>query len=48
MGCGCWNNNYKEAGGIINEINLSNHSNIKIIASSSRINEKMLEKLKNF
>ena len=38
----------KEAGGIVNEINLSNHSNIKIIASSSRINEKMLEKLKNF
>ena len=38
----------KEAGGIVNEINLSNHSNIKIIASSSIINEKMLEKLKNF
>ena len=38
----------KEAGGIVNEINLSNHSNIKIITSSSRINEKMLEKLKNF
>ncbi len=38
----------KEAGGIVNEINLSNHSNIKIIASSSRINEKMLKKLKNF
>ncbi len=38
----------KEAGGIVNEINLSNYSNIKIIASSSRINEKMLEKLKNF
>ena len=38
----------KEAGGVVNEINLSNHSNIKIIASSSRINEKMLEKLKNF
>jgi len=38
----------KEAGGIVNEINLSNHSNIEIIASSSRINEKMLEKLKNF
>ena len=38
----------KEAGGIVNEINLSNHSNIKVIASSSRINEKMLEKLKNF
>ena len=38
----------KEAGGIVNEINLSNHGNIKIIASSSRINKKMLEKLKNF
>ena len=38
----------KEAGGIVNEINLSNHNNIKIIASSSKINEKMLEKLKNF
>ena len=38
----------KEAGGIVNKINLSNHSNIKIIASSSRINEKLLEKLKNF
>ena len=38
----------KEAGGIVNEINLSNHNNIKIIASSSRINEKMLKKLKNF
>ena len=38
----------KEAGGIVNEINLSNRSNIKVIASSSRINEKMLEKLKNF
>ena len=38
----------KEAGGIVNEINLSNHNNIKIITSSSRINEKMLEKLKNF
>ena len=38
----------KEAGGIVNEINISNCSNIKIIASSSRINEKMHEKLKNF
>ena len=38
----------KEAGGIVNEINLSINNNIKIIASSSRINEKMLEKLKNF
>ncbi len=38
----------KEAGGIINEINLSKNDNIKIKASSSAINEKMLEKLKNF
>ena len=38
----------KEAGGIINEINLSENDNIKIRASSTAINEKMLEKLKNF
>ena len=38
----------KEAGGIINEINLSRNDNIKIRASSTAINEKMLEKLKNF
>ena len=38
----------KEAGGIINEINLSQNKNIQIIASSVAINEKMLEKLKNF
>jgi len=38
----------KEAGGTINEINLSENNNIKIRASSSAINEKMLEKLKNF
>ena len=38
----------KEAGGIINEVNLSENDNIKIRASSSSINEKMLEKLKNF
>jgi len=38
----------QEAGGIINEINLSKNNNIKIRASSSIINEKMLEKLKNF
>ena len=38
----------KEAGGILNEINLSNNKNIKIITSSSDINSKLLEKLSNF
>jgi len=38
----------KEAGGIINEINLSKNDNIKIRASSAAINEKMLKKLQNF
>ena len=38
----------KESGGVINEINLSENNNIKIRASSSAINEKMLEKLRNF
>ena len=38
----------REAGGIINEIDLSQNKNIKIKASSDAINGKMLEKLKNF
>jgi len=38
----------KEAGGILNEINLSINKNIKIIASSAEINSKLLEKLGNF
>ena len=38
----------KEAGGIINEIDLSINQNIKIIASSSDINSKLLKKLINF
>ena len=38
----------KEAGGIINEVNLSENDNIKIRASSTTINEKMLKKLQNF
>ena len=38
----------KEAGGIVNEIDLSNNENIKIIASSADINAKLLEKLNNF
>ena len=38
----------KEAGGVLNDINLSMHKNIKIIASSTNISSKLLEKLKNF
>ena len=38
----------KEAGGVINEIDLSINKNIKIIASSSSINSKLLKKLSNF
>ena len=38
----------KEAGGIVNEIDISQNKNIKVKAASSAINEKMLEKLTNF
>ena len=38
----------KEAGGILNEIDLNVNKNIKIIASSIDINSKLLEKLDNF
>ena len=38
----------KEAGGILNEIDLSINKNIKIIASSADINAKLLKKLGNF
>jgi len=38
----------KEAGGMINEIDLNKNKNIQIRASSMAINDKMLEKLKNF
>ena len=38
----------KEAGGIINEIDLNKKENINIIASSSNINAKLREKLDNF
>ena len=38
----------KEAGGVINEIDLSINENIKIIASSPDINSKLLEKINNF
>ena len=38
----------KEAGGVLNEVDLSIHKNIKIIASSTNISSKLLEKLNNF
>ena len=38
----------KEAGGVINKIDLSIKKNIKIVASSAEINSKLLEKLINF
>ena len=38
----------KEAGGVLNEIDLSINKNVKIIASSVDINTKLLEKLDNF
>jgi myo-inositol-1(or 4)-monophosphatase len=38
----------KEAGGILNEIDLSVNKDIKIIASSADINSKLLKKLSNF
>ena len=38
----------KEAGGMLNEVNLEKNENLEIIASSPNINEKMLEKLGKF
>ena len=38
----------KEAGGIVNAVDLSKNNNINIKASSSAINEKMYNKLSNF
>ena len=38
----------EEAGGIINKIDLNNYKDIKIIASSPDINEKLMEKISNF
>jgi len=38
----------KEAGGLINEIDLSNNKNIRIIASTPDINAKFLKKIDNF
>ncbi len=38
----------KEAGGMINEIDISTNKNIKLIASNLNIHSKLLEKLDNF
>ena len=38
----------KEAGGIINDIDLNKIENIKVIASSEDINAKLIEKINNF
>ena len=38
----------KEAGGLINEINLSQTKNIDVITSTPNIHQKMLEKIDNF
>jgi myo-inositol-1(or 4)-monophosphatase len=38
----------KEAGGIINDINLSNIKNIKVLVSTTEIHAKFVEKLSNF
>ena len=38
----------KEAGGMINDIDLFSNKNIEVIASSTNINAKLLEKLNNF
>ena len=38
----------KEAGGVLNELDLTIIKNIKIIASNSEINSKLFKKLKNF
>ncbi len=38
----------KEAGGLINEIDLSKTKNLDVIASSPNIHEKMIEKIENF
>jgi len=38
----------QEAGGIVNEIDLSVYENVKIIASTPDINSKLLQKLNNF
>ena len=38
----------REAGGVINDIDLSNHKNLNVIASSPNINDKFIKKISNF
>ena len=38
----------KEAGGILNEINITKYKNIKVIASSADIRGKLIKNLGNF
>ena len=38
----------KEAGGVINNIDLKNHKNLNVIASSPNINDKFIKKISNF
>ena len=38
----------EEAGGMVNKINLDDHEDLKIIASSPNINEKLIDKISNF
>ena len=38
----------QEAGGVINRINLNDYKDLKIIASTPDINEKLMEKISNF
>ena len=38
----------KEAGGIVNDLDLKQNNNINIIASNSSINEKLVKNLINF
>ena len=38
----------KEAGGVINDIDLNNHNNLNVIASSPNINDKFVKKISNF
>ena len=48
MGYCCRNNISKGSGELLSKIDLSGNKKIKIIASSSDINSKLLEKLNNF
>ena len=38
----------KEAGGIINDIDITKYENIKVLTSNSEINEKLIQNLINF